>query len=62
MTSSCSHHLDESSFASMLAEAAGDVGARIAVVDRRGQALDHPVVLGILETSYLKCFVCRRLG
>ena len=61
VTSSCSHHVDEATFSGVLADAAADVGARMALIERRGQALDHPVVLGIPESSYLKCFVLRRL-
>ena len=62
VTASCSHHVDEPAFGRMLAEAAGDVGARMAVVERRGQAGDHPVILGIPETGYLQCWFLRRLG
>ena len=61
LTSSCSHHVDDAVFGQMLAAAAADAGARLALIARRGQALDHPVLLGIPETSYLKCFVLRRL-
>lgn len=60
VTATCSHHVDEHAFGRMLAEAAGDVGARMAVIERRGQALDHPVILGIPETGYLQCWFLRR--
>lgn len=62
VTATCSHHVDEQAFGRMLAEAAGDVGARMAVIERRGQALDHPVILGIPETGYLQCWFLRRFG
>lgn len=61
VTASCSHHVDEAAFGAMLAAAAADAGVRVAVIERRGQSLDHPVILGIPETRYLKCFVLRRL-
>ncbi|HEX4998307.1 MAG TPA: class I SAM-dependent rRNA methyltransferase [Terriglobia bacterium] len=57
VTCSCSHHISEGLFAEMLAEAATDAGRRVRVLERRMQAPDHPVVLTIPETLYLKCFV-----
>jgi 23S rRNA (cytosine1962-C5)-methyltransferase len=38
-----------------------DAGATVTVVEKRRQARDHPVVLGVPETLYLKCFVLRKL-
>jgi 23S rRNA (cytosine1962-C5)-methyltransferase len=57
VTCSCSHHVSEGLFAEMLAEAAFDTGRRVRVLERRMQAADHPVVLTIPETLYLKCFI-----
>jgi 23S rRNA (cytosine1962-C5)-methyltransferase len=59
ITSSCSYNLDEPSFEGLLREAAGDAGRDAVVIDRRGQAADHPVRLGFPEGRYLKCFVLR---
>jgi 23S rRNA (cytosine1962-C5)-methyltransferase len=59
MTSSCSYHLDEASFEGLLREAAADADRDAVVLERRGQAADHPVRLGFPEGRYLKCFVLR---
>lgn len=55
VTCSCSHHLDEALFREMVAEAATDAHRRLRLREWRGQAPDHPVVVGIPETQYLKC-------
>jgi 23S rRNA (cytosine1962-C5)-methyltransferase len=57
VTCTCSHHVSEGMFAEMLAEAANDAGKWVRVLERRIQASDHPVVLTIPETLYLKCFI-----
>ena len=62
VTSSCSANLDESAFEEVLVEAARDAGRTATVVARRGQAADHPVLLGFPESRYLKCFVLREGG
>jgi 23S rRNA (cytosine1962-C5)-methyltransferase len=62
VTCSCSYHVHEEDFESILADAATDAGAVVTVVEKRRQARDHPVVLGVPETLYLKCFVLRKLG
>jgi len=59
ITSSCSYNLDEASFEGLLREAAADAGRDAVVVERRGQAADHPVRLAFPEGRYLKCFVLR---
>ena len=43
----------------MLASAAADAKRRVQIVERRGAASDHPVLLALRETRYLKCFVLR---
>lgn len=61
VTSSCSHHLSEERFLSVLEEAALDAGRRLQILERRGQAQDHPVLVGYPESRYLKCFILRVL-
>ena len=62
VTCSCSYHLDEAMFGQVLYEAALDAGVQVAVVEKRMQGRDHPVVLGVPETYYLKCLILRRLA
>jgi 23S rRNA (cytosine1962-C5)-methyltransferase len=53
-TFSCSHHVDEGVFERTVREAADDAGVRLRVLERLGQAADHPVLLTVPETRYLK--------
>ena len=53
-TASCSFHLSKADFLEMLAEAASDSGRRIVLQEVRGQPIDHPEVMSIPETGYLK--------
>jgi 23S rRNA (cytosine1962-C5)-methyltransferase len=62
VTCSCSYHVHEADLEAVLAAAAADAGAVVSVVEKRRQARDHPVLLGVPETYYLKCFVLRKLG
>jgi 23S rRNA (cytosine1962-C5)-methyltransferase len=62
VTCTCSYHIDEASFGQIVYEAAVDARVRMAVVEKRMQARDHPVVLGVPETYYLKCFILRKLS
>src|ERR1700674_1724381 len=57
VTCSCSYHVSEADFAHMLTEAAGDLCRPLRVLERRGQSPDHPIVLGVPETTYLKYFI-----
>jgi 23S rRNA (cytosine1962-C5)-methyltransferase len=57
VTCSCSFHVSEADFAQMLTEVAGDVRRSLRLLERRGQSSDHPVLLGVPETAYLKCFI-----
>ena len=54
LTFSCSYHVSEASFREMLVSAASDSGRAIRWVRALGQASDHPVILQIPETGYLK--------
>jgi 23S rRNA (cytosine1962-C5)-methyltransferase len=53
-TASCSYHLTKALFLEVLEAAAADSGRRIALREMRGQPLDHPEVLTIPETGYIK--------
>jgi 23S rRNA (cytosine1962-C5)-methyltransferase len=57
VTCSCSHHIPEHLFAELLLEASTDVKATLVVLERRRQASDHPIILSIPETYYLKAFI-----
>ncbi|HVA71535.1 MAG TPA: class I SAM-dependent rRNA methyltransferase [Candidatus Limnocylindrales bacterium] len=59
VTSSCSYHISEPLFLQTIAEAANDARRAIQIVDRRTQARDHPILLTMPETHYLKCFIIR---
>jgi 23S rRNA (cytosine1962-C5)-methyltransferase len=59
VTCSCSHHVSGADFTGVVAAAAGDAGRRVRLLERRGAAADHPVILTIPETEYLKCLICR---
>lgn len=62
VTCSCSYHLSEAALAEIVYEAAVDAGVHVTVVEKRMQGRDHPVLLGVPETYYLKCFILRKLG
>jgi 23S rRNA (cytosine1962-C5)-methyltransferase len=62
VTCSCSYHVHEGDFEQLLHEAAADAGATVSLVEKRRQARDHPVLLGVPETFYLKCFVLRKIA
>jgi 23S rRNA (cytosine1962-C5)-methyltransferase len=57
ITCTCSHHVSEGIFAEMLAEAARDAGCWLRVLERRVQSADHPILMAVPETMYLKCFI-----
>ncbi len=53
---SCSYHMSEDLFQMMLLRAAQADGRQLRVLEARSQALDHPVLLAMPETRYLKCY------
>jgi 23S rRNA (cytosine1962-C5)-methyltransferase len=57
VTCSCSHHMSEAMLLEVVAEASLDAGRRLRVLERRTQAQDHPILLTVPETHYLKCLV-----
>lgn len=59
VTCSCSHHVPLTEFQAAVAAAAGDAGRRVRLMEIRGAAADHPAILAIPETQYLKCLICR---
>jgi 23S rRNA (cytosine1962-C5)-methyltransferase len=62
VTCSCSYNISEGTFAQIVYEAALDADAHVTVVEKRMQGRDHPVLLGVPETYYLKCFILRKVG
>jgi 23S rRNA (cytosine1962-C5)-methyltransferase len=62
ITCSCSYHVNEAAFAEIVYEAAVDAQAHVAVVEKRMQGRDHPVLLGVPETYYLKCFILIKIA
>ena len=59
VTCSCSHHVGMEEFVGVVRAAAADAGRRVQLLEMRGAAPDHPAVLTLPETSYLKCLICR---
>ena len=59
VTCSCSFHVSEAEFLEMIGSAAADAGCRVRVLEKRGAALDHPVLLNVPETAYLKCVIAK---
>ena len=62
VTCSCSYNVSEAAFAEVVAAAAIDAHAEVTVVEKRMQGRDHPVLMTVPETFYLKCFILRKLG
>ena len=62
VTCSCSYNVNEAAFAEIVYDAAVDAQAHVTVVEKRMQGRDHPVLLGVPETYYLKCFILRKLA
>lgn len=58
ITCSCSHHVTWTDLESAVASAAVDAHRRVTLLERRGAAQDHPVLLNLPETEYLKCLIC----
>jgi 23S rRNA (cytosine1962-C5)-methyltransferase len=62
MTCSCSYNISDTMFLDVVNEASHDARAEMVLVERRLQSRDHPVLLGVPETSYLKCLVLRKIA
>jgi 23S rRNA (cytosine1962-C5)-methyltransferase len=61
ITCSCSYNVNEEMFGAVLHEASADSHTPVAIVEKRMQGRDHPVLVGVPETYYLKCFILRRV-
>jgi len=59
VTCTCSYHVSEELFLEIIAAAAIDAHRRVQIVEKRMQASDHPVLVGVPETYYLKCVITR---
>ncbi|MEO7143246.1 MAG: class I SAM-dependent rRNA methyltransferase [Bryobacteraceae bacterium] len=62
VTCSCSHHLSEAALFEIVAAAALDAGKTLRVLERRTQPADHPILLTVPETLYLKCLILQVVG
>ena len=61
VTCSCSYNVSEAMFGEMIHAASVDSHTPVAIVEKRLQGRDHPVLVGVPETYYLKCFILRRV-
>jgi 23S rRNA (cytosine1962-C5)-methyltransferase len=59
ITSTCSYHMSEETFLNVLAQAAADAGRSFQLIEKRTQSRDHPVLISMPETYYLKCMILR---
>lgn len=59
VTCTCSYHVSEELFVDVLTQAAIDAHRRLQIVEKRMQATDHPVLITMPETYYLKCVIAR---
>ena len=62
VTCSCSYHVSEADFLETVASAATDARRTLRLIEKRGQARDHPVLVGVPETAYLKCLIFQLPG
>ena len=62
ITCSCSYNVDEAMFVRAVVDASADARVQVTVVEKRMQGRDHPVLLGVPETYYLKCLILRKLA
>ena len=61
VTCSCSYNVSEDMFAEVIHQASIDSRTPVALVEKRTQGRDHPILVGVQETYYLKCFILRRV-
>lgn len=58
VTCSCSYHVSPTEFVEVVGEAGRDTHRNVRILEKRGQAKDHPMLISVPETAYLKCLVC----
>ena len=61
VTCTCSYHMPEDLFLGIISEAANDARRQLQLIEKRTQASDHPILLSVPETYYLKCVIARVL-
>ncbi|HKO99983.1 MAG TPA: class I SAM-dependent rRNA methyltransferase [Pyrinomonadaceae bacterium] len=59
ITCTCSYHMPEHAFLEIIAQAANDAHCKVQIIEKRTQASDHPILLTVPETYYLKCVIAR---
>ncbi len=59
LTATCSYHVSPQAFEDVVTDAARDARREVQVIERRGAGRDHPMLLPVPETRYLKCLVLR---
>ncbi|HET7696394.1 MAG TPA: class I SAM-dependent rRNA methyltransferase [Vicinamibacterales bacterium] len=62
VTCSCSYNVSEAMFVEVVASAAADAGVEVSLVEKRAQGRDHPILINVPETYYLKCLILRKLA
>jgi 23S rRNA (cytosine1962-C5)-methyltransferase len=62
VTCSCSYNVDEAMFGEAVFAASADAHIPVTIVEKRMQGRDHPVLLGVPETYYLKCLILRKVA
>jgi 23S rRNA (cytosine1962-C5)-methyltransferase len=62
VTCSCSYNVDEAAFLDVVSDAAADARVEVSLVEKRAQGRDHPILINVPETYYLKCLILRKLN
>jgi 23S rRNA (cytosine1962-C5)-methyltransferase len=62
VTCSCSYNVGEGAFLEVVSDAAADARAEVSLVEKRAQGRDHPILINVPETYYLKCLILRKLA
>lgn len=62
ITCSCSYNVSEDMFVDVVSAAASDAGVEVSLVEKRSQGRDHPILINVPETYYLKCLILRKLA
>jgi 23S rRNA (cytosine1962-C5)-methyltransferase len=62
VTCSCSYNVSEGMFVEVVSDAAADAGVEVSLVEKRAQGRDHPILVNVPETYYLKALILRKLA